>query len=233
MTRLTAEHWALIAGFLAATATVVGGLDHWADLGKPAIVAGFLMQLAVLLRTIFAAPVAPKDDPGSVTPPRLPVMLLAAALGTAALTLTSCGSKLPPIQPAPVMTQAADQDLHAAAIKAEGILLAAGVLTNHASLIESELYASGVLSATLHREIQRQFGRLATAASVVIRDIDTGATTSWASIKARLDPLLAGVQSLIDLARDLTAKPSGQTLGTALADLQSVLGQAVALLPAQ
>lgn len=89
MKRLTTEHWLLIAGFFAATATVIGGLDHWEDIGKPAIVSGFLMQLAVLIRSIFSAPLKPKDDSVS---PRLPLVLLVASVGGAVLAFSGCAS---------------------------------------------------------------------------------------------------------------------------------------------
>lgn len=51
--RLEAKHWALIAGFLAATAAMLAGLDHWADAMKPAVIGGLLGQLAALIGSIF------------------------------------------------------------------------------------------------------------------------------------------------------------------------------------
>lgn len=63
MGRLEPKHWMLIAGFLGATAAVIGGLDHWADLMKPAVVAGFLGQLSVLIGAVFAgAPQNPNHN---------------------------------------------------------------------------------------------------------------------------------------------------------------------------
>lgn len=69
MNRLEPKHWMLIAGFLAATATMVTGLDHWADATKPAVIGGLLGQLAVMIGSLFAgAPVNPnlsaQDNPG-------------------------------------------------------------------------------------------------------------------------------------------------------------------------
>jgi len=64
MGRLEAKHWGLIAAFLAATATAMAGLDHWGDATKPAVVAGFIGQLAVLIGSLFAgAPPNPNHDP--------------------------------------------------------------------------------------------------------------------------------------------------------------------------
>lgn len=64
MGRLESKHWALIAGFLASTATVIGGLDHWVDLLKPAVVAGLLGQTSILLGAVYAgAPPNPNLNP--------------------------------------------------------------------------------------------------------------------------------------------------------------------------
>ena len=59
MGRLSGKHWALITGFLAATAIVVSGLDQWGDLLKPAVVGGLMGQFAAIMGAIFAN--APED----------------------------------------------------------------------------------------------------------------------------------------------------------------------------
>lgn len=60
MGRLSGKHWAVIGGFLAATASVIGGLDNWHDLLKPAVVSGLLGQVAVLITSVF---VGAPDNP--------------------------------------------------------------------------------------------------------------------------------------------------------------------------
>lgn len=63
ISRLEGKHWAIIAGFLASTASVVAGLDHWGDLFTPAVVGGLLGQAATLIGAVFAgAPRNPKWD---------------------------------------------------------------------------------------------------------------------------------------------------------------------------
>lgn len=69
LSHLEPKHITIIAGFLMATAAVVGGLDHWADLLKPSVVAGLIVQIATLISAVFAgAPVNPNltpvDNPG-------------------------------------------------------------------------------------------------------------------------------------------------------------------------
>lgn len=80
LSRLEPKHWALVASFITSTALVVGGLDHWADILKPTIVAGLLAQLATLLGAVFAgAPPNPNvtalNNPGrrdsDPTPPAM------------------------------------------------------------------------------------------------------------------------------------------------------------------
>jgi hypothetical protein len=64
LSHLEPKHWALIVTFLTADATLIGGLDHWADLVKPALVSGLLMQLATLIGAIFVgAPQNPNLTP--------------------------------------------------------------------------------------------------------------------------------------------------------------------------
>lgn len=64
LSHLEPKHWTIIAGFLIATSTVVGGLDHWGDLLKPAVIGGLLAQLATLISAVFAgAPVNPNLTP--------------------------------------------------------------------------------------------------------------------------------------------------------------------------
>lgn len=69
MGRLSKEHWLLVAGFLGAMAITMTSLDTWADLNRPAVLGGFVAQLALMIRALFTERVAPKDDPGTVTPP--------------------------------------------------------------------------------------------------------------------------------------------------------------------
>lgn len=156
----------------------------------------------------------------------------ATVLTVALLGLVGCGKSLPAIPSAPVISATADTDVRAGAIKAEGILLAAGTLANHASLIETELSATGVIPAPVHRQIQAEFGRLAASAQTAITSIDTGSTQSWPDLKAKLDPVLGNVQQILDLSRDLSTSTQGSKWAQALTDLQAILGQAAALVPA-
>lgn len=69
LSHLEPKHIALLLSFLAADVAVIAGLDHWGDLLKPAIVAGFLGQAVAFISAVFmGAPVNPNltqtDNPG-------------------------------------------------------------------------------------------------------------------------------------------------------------------------
>ena len=60
LSHLEPKHWMLIAAFLTATGSVVGGLHSWAELFTPPVVGGLLGQLAVMIGAIFVgAPANP------------------------------------------------------------------------------------------------------------------------------------------------------------------------------
>ncbi len=81
LAHLEPKHWALIAAYLVSLGTVIGGFDHWGDLGKPQVVSGLVMQFATMLGAIFAgAPPNPNlnglnnparrvNDPAPTPPP--------------------------------------------------------------------------------------------------------------------------------------------------------------------
>ena len=71
MGRLDAKHWAvLLAGTLAALATMLGTSDHWSDLLKPQAVGGLFAQIGILIGSLFVG--APQDPTlnASVNPGR-------------------------------------------------------------------------------------------------------------------------------------------------------------------
>lgn len=63
--QLEPKHWMLIAMFLTATSSVVGGLDHWHDLMNPKVFGGFLGQLATLITAVFVGAPSKTSDPGN------------------------------------------------------------------------------------------------------------------------------------------------------------------------
>jgi hypothetical protein len=63
MNRLQSKHWLLIAAFLASTAGMLAGMEHWGEVLKPGVIAGLLGQLAVQIGSLYAgAPENPNLD---------------------------------------------------------------------------------------------------------------------------------------------------------------------------
>ena len=56
------EQWMLLATFLAGTASVISGYGHWADLVKPNVFAGLILQLSIAIRLTFTETPAQKDN---------------------------------------------------------------------------------------------------------------------------------------------------------------------------
>lgn len=100
MGRLEGKHWVLIAGFLAASATMIAGLHSWSDVTTPAFVAGFLGQLGVLIGSVFVgAPQDPKltatDNPARRATDPVVKLLVVLALLPAMLLVAACGGANP------------------------------------------------------------------------------------------------------------------------------------------
>lgn len=123
------------------------------------------------------------------------------AIALLALTLVapvSCGGGLT-IPPATPIVAGIDAKVHAAAIKGLGISEALGVVAVDVAIIERRLAAENVIPATVHTQAQAAFTNLANAALKFNADVASGVIVSWADLTARVDPLLANVQKLIDL----------------------------------
>ncbi len=132
MGRLEGKHWAVIIGFLGATAAVIVGLDHWGDLFSPKVAGGLIGQLAALLSAVFVgAPKNPNHDPldnpgRRMSDPMKPAAGLLLILAVPAmLAATACGgtnpnpNATPRSQPAQVAIEAD------AVIKAADVVLTA------------------------------------------------------------------------------------------------------------
>lgn len=54
--RLEVKHWAVIAGFLSATATMLSGLHGWNEIiDSPAAIAGLIAQMAALVTAVYVS----------------------------------------------------------------------------------------------------------------------------------------------------------------------------------
>lgn len=61
----TQAHWTVLVLSIAALGSVISGLDHWSDLGRPAVFGGLLLQLATTWRALTIpapAPTPPSNE---------------------------------------------------------------------------------------------------------------------------------------------------------------------------
>jgi hypothetical protein len=153
---------------------------------------------------------------------RLKQLLL--ALGLAALAV-GCGAKqirLPDVPATVVPTvTAADQDVHAAAIKALGILESAGYLTADLARVESQLNQSGTLTPGIHAGLVSGIAAVSRAALAAIDRIDQG-VTDWATLRALITSVLTPIQQLIT-----SAQQAGSQVQSAFGDVLTLLPQMV------
>lgn len=53
MLGLKTKHYMLVAGFLAASGTMMSGLHGWNEVMTPPVLGGFFAQLAILVTSVF------------------------------------------------------------------------------------------------------------------------------------------------------------------------------------
>lgn len=129
-----------------------------------------------------------------------------ATLGTAVLlatvvSLPACGKPLPklPTTPIAVAVTSADNAVREGGLTALGYLKATGKVAVRAQRMEIGLANDGLVPAALHQQIQTGFRDMATFVLAAITQIEKGVVTTWASMRALIDPALAKVQALIDV----------------------------------
>lgn len=114
-----------------------------------------------------------------------------------AIALSACHHTLPTIPPAP--TQVVDTNLRAAVAKAGGIVLAGSKVVSKASDIELTAFRQGGIPAAIHKQADVVFREIATEEKKIADDIDKGIFTSWPQLRARVDPFIERIRSLVDM----------------------------------
>lgn len=119
-----------------------------------------------------------------------------------ALTLVAplgCGSKPIVIPSAAPVVAGIDAKVHAAAIKGLGISEALGVVAVDVAVIEKKLADTNVIPAAVHQQVRVAFVAMAEAALKFNAEVASGVIVTWADLAARVDPMIANVQKIIDL----------------------------------
>ena len=133
--------------------------------------------------------------------------LIVAALLVGALSVSSCGGN--PVPQLPSLVTASDKDVRASIAKAYDILGHFNMVLNDASLLEETAAKAAKIQDA---PVRAQFVIVAKASKQLIADIDSGAVKDWTAIQARVNPLIAQLNSL------LAMKPSGPSAWASIAE---------------
>lgn len=139
---------------------------------------------------------------------------------SAALTFWACGAKVPPVQPLPAASPVIEADVKAFSVHGLRLVNLIIDIADEASRIEVTFRDAGVVPAAAQTRIDAGFRAFTAKMRPVVTAIETGAIKSWPELKAKLDPVLVDLQSIIDAVKG--AGPNvwtrvGRGLQTALA----------------
>lgn len=213
------------------------------NLGKLATVATIIGVVQVI-QFLSQKPLPPDDDEDPQNPDAPITRLVRKINGTGSVTglllagaigltgLAGCGKSTPiTLPPAPVALDQATDQVHAAAIKALGILHAAGVLVDKASTLEADLARPtngvAIVPAALHAKFRTGFRTIATQALAAIDRIEQGVVTDWPTLRALIEPILATVQQLVELVRQVGDQAGRRNLWAVISGLADLVSVAV------
>ena len=196
-------------------AAMVAMMTNPGDYGLSPIVVKWLALLSTIVGTVAGflstSPLRGETDPNKVSPPKLPVILLIAALGAGAIGLFGCAGKTAPqiVASAPSVVQSADAKAKALADHALGILDAAGKVLDEVITVEKkvETLMSPKMKADTRAAMNAVNDQIESAAKLIkagVRD--------EAALKRAIDPLIASATSLSALVSTLPA-PSQSRFG--------------------
>jgi len=140
---------------------------------------------------------------------RLALVLMIITLGL----VPACGGKTPPQIPSVATLDAkTDKEFRDYEMYAYGVLQAAGKVENDASKVRASL--DGTVPLNVMQPLKAAMAETDKAALKLIEDIDAKRITTTAQLKARLDPIVQGINTVQQLA-----KPTGHPKLLALVDV--------------
>ena len=126
---------------------------------------------------------------------------LACALALS-VSVVGCGGQAVSIPELPQQIDAVDQDVKAGAAKALGILVSAARLANRISLMEDEAARAGAIPAEADAVFDKGMVAYANASDAAVARIAAGVTT-WAELRAHVEPVLDQVNQLAAMAQQV------------------------------
>ena len=190
-------------------AAMVAMMTNPADYGLSPIVVKWLALISTIVGTVAGflgtSPLRGETDPNKVSPPKLPAILLAVAVGGALLAASGCAGRqtAPLVMPTSTAAVATDDAaLRAYAQKSVGVLDAALDVVREVNVAEKkvEVLMSPSMLVNTRAAMTAVTQQIITAAKA----IQAGAK-SFAALKALLDPVLTKVQALVELVHALPA----------------------------
>lgn len=188
-------------------ALVVANITDPAAWGVSPVALKWLGLLSTVIGTVAGflgtSPLKGANDANSVTPPRLPVVLLAIALGGALTFGVSCGGAIKPAQlpsQAAAVVQSGDALAKAGADHALGILDAAGKVLNEVITVEKKV--EPLMSVQMKADTRKALNAVNDQIENAAKAIKVG-VRSEAQLKAVIDPVIAAAQRLATLVGTL------------------------------
>lgn len=128
------------------------------------------------------------------------VLALVLAVGLGALLLPSCGgtTQLPNL---PQVQATTDKDVRASIAKAYQLIGAALNVLDHADQYEATINKAGGIPANVHQAAVAGVVKAAKDLDAVNTDIGNQVLTTYAAIKARVDPIIANLNTLLNLTK--------------------------------
>lgn len=183
---------------------------------------GLVGILASQLGRFGKSPFPGKKDLAKVDSSRLPLLVIAAAIGAGALVLTGCASQRSPITlptQAATVVQSADAKLRSSADHALGILDAAGALLDQ--VIVAEKKVEGLMSPKMKIDARAAMNAVNDSIENAAKLIKVG-VRSEAALKAAIDPVIAAARQLSALVATLPTPSQSRSGFGAL--VESLLG---------
>ncbi len=123
-----------------------------------------------------------------------------AALVAASVTVSACAgtTQLPNL---PQVQATTDKDVRASIAKAYQLIGAALDVIDHADKYEASINATGAVPASVHKAFGDQIVSAVKALDGVNTDIKSHALTTYAQIKARIDPVISTLNALLSVTK--------------------------------
>lgn len=189
-------HWSAIGVFFAGLAGVVATLHNWNEIVTPVGVAAILAQLGAFFTALFVS--KPGDDSSLSTGAKSLVILALVGLGGVGLSSCASTTQVPNL---PQISASADKDVRASIARAYEDIGATLNVLDKTEAYEAKLNTGGAVPAAVHKAFGTAIIAAVQKLDAINTDIKSGALKTYEAIKARVDPVLADLNNLLQLTK--------------------------------